>query len=104
VKFATREYISQLNNPAHYRPKIEPFKKYIYNKSGAGNSDIPYMTEWPTKRSYKIWKDMTTENLRYFALEQIMRIKRSASPGKSDAIIDEYLLGMVNRHAFGFGL
>lgn len=104
VKLATHEYISQLNNPAHYRPKIEPFKKYVYNKSPQKNSDIPYITEWPSKPSFKVWKDMSTENMRYFALEQMLRLKRSFSNGKSDAIIDEYLFGMVNRHAFGFGL
>lgn len=104
VKLATQEYKGQLNNPSHYRPKTEPFKRYIYNKSDSVNSDIPYQTEWPTNRTFKVWKDMSFENIRYIMLEQMMRVKRAAQPKKSDPIIDNYLLGMIDRHAFGFGL
>ncbi len=103
VKLATQEYKSQLNNPSHYRPKTEPFKRYTYNKKDAA-SDIPYKTEWPTNRAFKVWKDMGLENVRYIMLEQLMRLKRVAQPKRSDPVIDDYLLGMVDRHAFGFGL
>jgi len=104
LRLASDEYLKQLRNPSYYRPKVEPFKKYIYHKSSNGDQDVPYYTEWPTKPSFNVRKDMLTENLRYFALEQMMKIKRSASQSKSDAIIDEYLIGMVNHRAFGFGL
>jgi hypothetical protein len=104
LRLASVEYKKHLANPSHYRPKTEPFKKYIYDKSTAGDRDVPYLTEWPTRPSFKVRNEMARENLLYFALEQMMRLKRFASPGKSDAVIDEYLLGMVKRRAFGFGL
>jgi haloalkane dehalogenase len=104
LRLASGEYMKQLNNPSFYGPKLEPFKKYIYHKSSNENEDIPYRTEWPTKPSFKVRKDMFSENFRYFALEQMMKLKRSTSRSKSDPIIDDYLMGMVNRRAFGFGL
>jgi hypothetical protein len=104
LRLASKEYMEQLSNPSFYRPKVEPFKKYIYHKSSNGDQDIPYKTEWPTKPSFKVKKDMLSESFRYFALEQMMKLKRSTSRSNSDPIIDDYLMGMVNRRAFGFGL
>ena len=104
LRLASSEYMKQLTNPSFYGPKVEPFKKYIYHKSSNGNQDIPYDTEWPTKPSFQVRKDMLSESLRYIALEQMMKIIRSALRSKSDPVIDEYLMGMVSRRAFGFGL
>jgi haloalkane dehalogenase len=104
LRLATDEYIKQLKNPSYARPKVEPFKKYIYNKLSNGDQDFPYLTEWPTKPSFKVSRDMAMENLQYFGLEQMMKLKRSVARDKSDAVIDGYLLGMVKRRAFGFGL
>jgi hypothetical protein len=104
LRLASDEYRKQLRNPSFYRPKTEPFKKYIYHKASNGDEDIPYTTEWPTQPSFKVRKEMFSENLRYFALEQMIKLKRSTSKSKSDPVIDNYLMGMVNRRAFGFGL
>jgi len=104
LRLATREYMNSIKNPAFVRPKIEPTKKYCYTKSNNGNGDIPYSTEWLTNPSFKVGKDMAIENLRYFALERVMKVKRLVSRDKFDPVIDGYLLGMVERKAFGFGL
>ena len=65
---------------------------------------IPYKTEWPGGRTFKVRKAMAVEAMRYFALEKALKAKRAATRGRSDPLIDDYLIGMVSDRAFGFGL
>ena len=104
LKLAGREYAKTVFNPSFYRAKEEPFKRYVYDKTGNGDSPIPYRTEWPTKRSVKVRKDMAVESARYFLLEKALKARRRMSRGRSDPLIDDYLIGMVSDRAFGFGL
>ena len=101
---AGKEYAKTVFNPSFYRAKEEPFKRYVYDKTGNGESPIPYRTEWPTPPSLKVRKDMAVESVRYFALEKALKAKRLTSRRQSDALIDDYLIGMVSDRAFGFGL
>jgi len=104
MRLATGEYQKLLANPSLYGPKEEPFKRYVYDKSNGIDNGIPYMTEWPTDRSWKVRKDMARESLSYFFLEKAMKAKRTVSRGKSNEVIDSYLINMVSERAFGFGL
>jgi len=104
MKLATKEYAKTLFNPSFYRAKEEPFKRYIYDKTKDSENPVPYRTEWPTKPSMKIRREMAKESMRYFFLEKAMKAKRFASRSQSDPVIDDYLTGMVSDRAFGFGL
>ncbi len=99
-----REHAKVMADPSFYRAKEEPFKRYVYDKPAAGNGDVPYRTEWPTKPSGAVRRQMAGESVRYFFLEKALKARRLATPGKGDAIIDDYLVGMVSDRAFGFGL
>jgi hypothetical protein len=104
LRLASKEYARQLYNPSSFRPKEEPFKRYIYDKTNNGDSAFPYKTEWPTKPSWKVRREKDWESVRYFALEKAMKLKRMASRGQSDPLIDDFLIGLVSDRAFGFGL
>jgi len=104
LRLAAKEYAKTVFNPSFYRAKEEPFKRYVYGKTAAGDGAVPYTTEWPTRPSMKVRKDMAVESMRYFVLEKALKAKRLASRGQSDPVIDDYLIGMVSDRAFGFGL
>ncbi len=104
LRLATKEYSKTVFNPSFYRAKEEPFKRYIYDKVNDGGSAVPYKTEWPTKPSLKVRKDMAKESMRYFFLEKAMKMIRLTSRTQSDPVIDDYLIGMVSDRAFGCGL
>jgi hypothetical protein len=104
VRLAGKEYAKTVFNPSFYRAKEEPFKRYVYDRSGNGDSALPYTTEWPGGRTFKVRKAMAFESMRYFALEKALKAKRATSRSKSDPLIDDYLIGMVSDRAFGFGL
>jgi hypothetical protein len=104
IRLAAKEYAKIQLNPSFYRAKEEPFKRYIYDKTSDRDGDIPYRTEWPTKPSWQVRKDMAWESTRYFFLEKAMKAKRFARRTQSDPDIDDYLIGMVKDRAFGFGL
>jgi hypothetical protein len=101
---AGKEYRKLLLDPSFYKPKVEPFKRYIYQKPGNHDHSVPYMTEWPTKPSFNVRKQMAAESIRYFLLEEAMKAKRQFSGKNKDTLIDDYLIGMVSDRAFGFGL
>jgi len=104
IWLATKEYAKILKNPSFYRAKEEPFKRYIYNKPSDGDGHIPYVTEWPTKPSWQVRKDMAWESTRYFFLEKALKAKRFAGRTQSDPVIDDFLIGLVRDRAFGMGL
>jgi len=104
LKLASKEYKNQILNPAFIKPKEEPFKRYTYLKNGSSNSAVPYKTEWPGHTSFEIKKDMAKEYFRYSLLDKAIKIKHSVSSAKSDELIDGYLMGMISKKAFGFGL
>lgn len=104
MKYASNEYAELLSNPSFYHPKEEPFKRYTYEKHNGMGSEIPYRTEWPANRSWKVRKDMARESLNYFFLDKAMKVMRITSKGKSNPVIDNYLIDMVSERAFGFGL
>ena len=104
MKLAAKEYAKTVFNPSFYRAKEEPFKRYIYDKTNGRESAVPYRTEWPTRPSFEVRKDMASESMRYFFLEKAMKAKRLSSRSRSDPVIDDYLVGMVSDRAFGFGL
>jgi len=103
-KLAGNEYRKLLLDPSFYKPKVEPFKRYTYQKPYTLNDSVPYITEWPTKPSYSVSKQMAAESIRYFFLEEAMKAKRLFSGKNTDLLIDDYLIGMVSDRAFGFGL
>lgn len=104
LRLSRREHERLLHNPSHYRPKEEPFKRYVYDKKCNSDGDIPYVTEWPSRPSQQTRRAMTREALRYFFLDKAMRIRRATSRGRSDPIIDDYLMALVSKRSFGFGL
>jgi hypothetical protein len=103
LKLAGREYAKTIFNPSFYRAKEEPFKRYTYDRTN-DDAPIPYKTEWPGGRSFKVRREMAVEAARYFALEKALKAKRAATRRRSDPLIDDYLIGMVSDRAFGFGL
>jgi hypothetical protein len=104
LRLAGKEYARTIFNPSFYRAKEEPFKRYVYDKAGNGDRPIPYTTEWPGGRTFKVRKNMAIETMRYFALEKALKARRATARGRSDPLIDDYLIGMVSARAFGFGL
>jgi hypothetical protein len=104
MRLSRREHARLLYNPSHYRPKQEPFKRYVYDKKNGGDGVVPYVTEWPSRASFETRRAMAREELRYFLLDKAMRMRRAASGGRTDPIIDDYLMKMVSDRAFGFGL
>ena len=104
TRLAGKEYRKLLLDPSFYKPKEEPFKRYHYDKPGVSGDTIPYRTEWPSRPSSGVRKQMAGESIRYFFLEELMKAKRMASRKSSDSLIDDYLIGMVSDRAFGFGL
>ena len=104
TKLAGQEYRKLLLDPSFYKPKVEPFKRYTYQKPGNLNGSVPYKTEWPTKPTFSVRKQMASESFRYFLLEETMKAKRLFSGKNQDQLIDDYLIGMVSKKAFGFGL
>ena len=104
TKLAGKEYRKLLLDPSFYKPKEEPFKRYTYQKPGNRDDSVPYTTEWPTKPRYNVRKQMASESIRYFFLEETMKAKRQFSGKNRDKLIDDYLIGMVSDRAFGFGL
>jgi hypothetical protein len=104
LRLSGREYAKSLTNPSFYSAKEEPFKRYVYDKPAGGNGDVPYRTEWPTRPSGAVRRQMAGESVRYFFLEKALKARRFAARGRGDAVIDEYLVGMVSDRAFGFGL
>ena len=104
IWLATKEYAKIQTNPSFYRAKEEPFKRYIYNKPSDGDGHIPYVTEWPTKPSWQVRKNMAWESIRYFFLEKALKAKRFAGRTQSDPVIDDFLIGLVRDRAFGMGL
>jgi hypothetical protein len=103
VGLAGKEYAKTIFNPSFYRAKEEPFKRYVYDRTN-DDAPVPYTTEWPGGRTFKVRKAMAVEAMRYFALEKALKAKRAATRGRSDPLIDDYLIGMVSDRAFGFGL
>ena len=104
TRLARREHTRLLNNPSRYQPKVEPFKRYVYEKDGSRNGDIPYRTEWPSRPTPEVRRAMAGEALRYFLLDKAMRVRRATGRGRVDPVIDDYLMKMVSDRAFGFGL
>jgi hypothetical protein len=104
LRLAQHDHARLLYNPSHYRPKEEPFKRYVYEKRAPEGADVPYRTEWPGRRPFRVWRAMAGESVRYFVLDQAMRLRRATSGARRDPVIDDYLLGMVSDRAFGFGL
>ena len=89
------------------RRSTGPRKSRSSATSTTGRNDdapIPYKTEWPGGRTFKVRTAMAVEAMRYFALEKALKAKRAATRGRSDPLIDDYLIGMVSDRAFGFGL
>jgi hypothetical protein len=101
---AAAEYARRQRNPAHDRPKEEPFKRYTYRKETGQDDPLPYRTEWPERRSLTTWGQMSRESLRYFFLDKALRLRRATAGGRTDPLIDDYLIGMIADRAFGFGL
>ena len=60
---AGKEYSQLMFNPSYHKPKIEPFKRYVYNKNGQSNDIIPYKTEWPTRPSRIVRRAMRKETV-----------------------------------------
>lgn len=104
TRLAGKEYRKLLLDPSFYKPKTEPFKRYLYNKPGITGDSVPYVTEWPSKPAFKVRKQMAAESVRYFFLEEMMKTRRLLSGKNTDPLIDGYLIGMVSDRAFGFGL
>jgi len=103
VRLSKSEHRKLMYNPSHYRPKEEPFKRYVYDRS-ITDPDIPYRTEWPTPKPLTTRKQEAREAMRYFFLDKAMRLQRSRSGDHADPLVDDYLIGMVSDRAFGFGL
>ena len=103
VRLSKSEHRKVMYNPSHYRPKEEPFKRYVYDRS-ITDSEIPYRTEWPTPKPFSTRKQEARESARYFFLDKAMRLQRSRSGDNADPLVDEYLIRMVSDKAFGFGL
>ncbi len=104
VRLAGKDYARLALDPAHYRPKEEPFKRYVYEKGSDTDGPLPYRTEWPGRPRREIRRARRGESLRYLVLEEALKARRLTARGRTDRIIDDYLIGMVSDRAFGFGL
>jgi len=105
LKLATKEFRKVLYNPSFYKPKLEPFKKYTYERpNGVNHGSIPYKTTWPNRPTFSYLKDKSKESFRYFLLEKAMKLTRSVTNKHGDPVIDDYLINMISHRAFGFGL
>jgi hypothetical protein len=104
IRLVARDYHQLILDPSFYKPKQEPFKKYVYDSAENGKSPIPYRTEWPGKQPWPVRRERAKESLRYFFLEKALKAKRMVSKNQSDPVIDDYLIEMVSNQAFGFGL
>ena len=104
VNVAAKDYARLVLDPSYYRPKEEPFKRYVYGKSGDRGGTVPYRTEWPGRRSWATRRVQAWESVRYVLLEKAMKTRRLVSRGRSDPVIDDCLIAMVSNRAFGFGL
>ncbi len=104
VRLAGKDYSKLALDPAHYRPKEEPFKRYVYEKGSDTDGPLPYRTEWPGRPRREIRRARRGESLRYFVLEEALKARRLTARGRTDRVIDDYLIGMVSARAFGFGL
>ncbi|MBN2161103.1 MAG: hypothetical protein JW807_17080 [Spirochaetes bacterium] len=72
-------------------PKEEPFKRYIYDKKG-GRGDIPYRTEYPHFKNFRIRFAMFRERWRFIILVIALKIGRMLPFWKGDRRIDDYIL------------
>ncbi len=104
MRLATREYGKLLYNPSFHHPKVEPFKRYTYEKRDGRESAIPYRTEWPTRPEWAVRREMARESFNYFFLEMAMKARQALGTRKSNPLVDRYLIDMVRHRAFGFGL
>ncbi|MCJ7542022.1 MAG: hypothetical protein MUO88_20420, partial [Desulfobacterales bacterium] len=99
--FAKRFKAKNEFDPFNRYPKEEPFKRYIYTKDKTStNGDVPYTTEWPTKRSFDTWAKMTWEDVKFFAMLQAARMLRLATAGKGDPVIDDFLITTIKEKNF----
>lgn len=103
LRLSGREYRKRILDPAYNRPKVEPFKRYVYDGSST-DPDIPYRTEWPGAVPWEIRRERVREHLRYAVLDRALRVRRAMAPDRRDPVVDDYLMRMVRDRAFGFGL
>ena len=88
-------------DPFNRHHKEEPFKRYTYTKDKtATNGDVPYTTEWPTRRSFDIWAKMTWEDIKFRAAVQAAKAVRMANPGKGDPDIDPFIMETMKERNF----
>lgn len=96
--FKIREFFDPLNR----HPKEEPFKRYIYDKNGQSNGAVPYRTE-RTRAPLKTRLAMRATTMTYDIIATTMKAIRYSRWRKSDPVIDDYLIGMMEEGGIGFG-
>jgi len=89
-------------DPLNRHPKEEPFKRYIYEKNGNSNGAIPYRTE-THRPSLGVRAEMKTAEGIHLAMKAGMRSLQLTRRRRLDPDIDDWLIGLVASHRFGFG-
>ncbi len=90
IKFKKRNDIDPLNR----HPKEEPYKRYIYDKNGLTNSEIPYRTE-AQRRSFKIWLEMVGTDLRHKIYMVLFKVVKIGKLKKWDDDIDPFIVEKI---------
>ena len=103
LRLAIKEHRKLLDDPSYHRAKEEPFKRYVYDGARPAD-DVPYRTEWPGRTEWRVRRQMARESVRYVFLDSALRLRRATAGRRVDPFVDDYLIGMVHDHHFGFGL
>jgi haloalkane dehalogenase len=103
IGLSTVARVSAQFSPPDLHPKLEPFKRYIFDKPAPADDDFPYRTEWPSRIPLRTGAVMAREWVRDAFLDAAMRTVRAAARNRRDPLIDDYLVGLVS-NGLGFGL
>jgi hypothetical protein len=88
-----------LLDPFNQYPKQEPYKRYIYDKKG-GKGDIPYRTEYPHIKGFRLRFEMLREVAMWKVLSVACVVKKYMFFWKGDKTIDNYIIQTTRYRTF----
>jgi len=99
---ATVHKVRQFFDPDNRHPKEEPFKRYLYDKNGAGKRATPYRVEMP-EAAPEIRREMERARFVRHAMTAALKAVRFGRSRRSDAEIDDFIVHRIAEGWNGFG-
>lgn len=89
-------------DPLNRHPKEEPFKRYLYEKTGMEDQAIPYRTE-SSEPSSEIKRQMYVAGAIGKLINAALKTASYGKRRRGDPEIDEYMLDRIGKGYMGFG-